>query len=858
MKAELGQQAKNGRVSIFLDGLDEVSATEFFNNLRHLVREFLADSDYKHVPLFISTRPYALKDRFSQDEAEEMEIEAFTQEEIDRFVTHYYPDDPQAHRLLMELRARPELRDLARVPALLGFLLLLYRKQQTAPENRIDLYNEVLHQLVSQWDHEKGVERAFKTTDIRRRDFLSHLAFARLIVGQKPTLSSSLVFSGSEILDEAERYCQSKQIPNQADLLAEDVKGTALLSQVGTDSYAFAHLTIQEFLAATTLAKDKDCPKHFCRAYFDPILSELEVLPMTLVMGDRAEELFSLLTELAESVDFKRLRLKARSLRYGSVPETVLTGLAELLKQMVTSEEVEFGYFAAVVKSFRGASIHAAKVIAAGVAGELSNEAEVYRSFAVRVLGFLENEAATQLIEAALQDTDRSVRVEAALFISLNNNGAAVDNLVAELRSEDSDVKEKAIYALWQIGTEKAIQGLKIAIQDTDKFVRGLALEALSNLTDTEAIPILIAYRTDPDPWVRKRIVSELGDIGGENVVDALIGAAQDSDTYVAQEALRWLGQSTVERVFDFLLDFLEKDAGILTGDAAEALGRIGNATAINRLYALLETYKIDDSERDPLSYISGGWIKDYVRVRAARALVRLGDERGKSVLLELLSEGDIGERKYAAYALKDLGGIDVQSLLTTRFSDAQDEEEQITLANCLLDLGASDQALIVNRMTSILNSHRGSRSHVIGAINVLGRLTGNGTVQALTKALAESSDVFVQIAAMTALGNVGTESELAVEQLLVGLIGVNAVSQTSARVLAKMSYVALARGLHLCLKSDWKYVRRKAGQTIAYYTSDASIEHTLSALVDTDPAPRVKEVAYEALSQINRRRWAV
>lgn len=859
MRKEFLERLKKGQVSIFLDGLDEVSGKEFFTSLRLSVREFLQDSDYQNARLFISTRPYAFKDRFSRDEAEEMEIEPFNQEQIERFVGHYYPGEPEANKLLVELKRRPELRELARVPALLGFLLLLYRKHRGAPENRIGLYDEVVHELVSQWDEEKGVERAFQTTEGRRRDFLSHMAFGRLLNLQQQPLPHSLVFSSQEILDEAERYCQSKRISNQADLLAEDVKATPLLSQIGTDSYAFAHLTIQEYLAATVLSKHEDCAKYFCRAYFDPTLSELEILPMTLVMAANDKGLFKVLGGLSESLDFKKLRLQARSLRYGSVPENVLTGLAEVLKQMVTGEEVEFGYFAAIVKSFRGASSHAAETIARVVADELNNDAAVYRSYAVRILGFLENETATRLLHRALEDSDGSVRVEAALFICVNDNGSAVESLIGELKSEDTELKEEVVYALWQIGTERAIEGLKKALEDEDKFIRKLSLEALSSLTGATAIPILIDHLEDSDAWVRRIVVTELGELGGENVLDALMKATDDPDSYVAEESLEWLGRSPSQRVVDFLLGFLDNHSGKIIGPAAEALGRAKDVKAIPKLYELLEKYKSDDTKKEPLSYLLGGWINGYVRVRAAAALVQLGDERGKPVLLEALSSGETGERKYAAYALKKFGAGEMTPLLLQAFKDARDDDEQIALANVLLSLEMNDLEPIVQAMNSIVDSRRGYRdSRITGAINVLGRTGGKAAVQGLTKAL-ENSDPTAQIAAIVALGNIAAEAEaeLAVEGLLKKLKGFNVVSEEAARVLASMNSSILARGLFLCLQSDWKYVRRKAAESIAYYTSGEAIEAELSSLAENDPAPRVKSVAAEALSQIQVRRWS-
>ncbi len=50
-----------------------------------------------------------------------------------------------------------------------------------------------------------------------------------------------------------------------ADDLFEDMTATALLREIGNDRYSFTHLTIQEYLAATIVVKDKNLSKLFCK-----------------------------------------------------------------------------------------------------------------------------------------------------------------------------------------------------------------------------------------------------------------------------------------------------------------------------------------------------------------------------------------------------------------------------------------------------------------------------------------------------------------------------------------------------------------------------------------------------------------
>ena len=92
-----------------------------------------------------------------------------------------------------------------------------------------------------------------------------------------------------------------------------------MLREIGNDTYVFTHLTIQEYLAATVLVKDKNLAKLFCQAYFDPTVCEMEVLPMTIGLSqshfnNTNINLYELLEKLPESINFANLRLHAKGL----------------------------------------------------------------------------------------------------------------------------------------------------------------------------------------------------------------------------------------------------------------------------------------------------------------------------------------------------------------------------------------------------------------------------------------------------------------------------------------------------------------------------------------------------------------
>lgn len=869
LRNDFYERLRNGSVSLFLDGLDEISGESFFNVLRLAVKDFVQNPAYRQVSIIITSRPYALLDQYSRDEMQELELAPFNQNQVEQFVYCYYEDRQLAAKFLDELRRRHELRELGSVPALLGFLLVLFRERGAAPESRLEIYREIVQQLAGRWDEEKAARRNFRTTTVRRIEFLSHLAFVRLFSESEPEFSRKLVFTGQQILRESERYSALIGQPHLADELAEEVKMTPLLREVGTDTFAFAHLTVQEYLAAIKAAEREDCERLFCRAYFDSTLCEMEVLPMMLGIIGRQNNLYDALEKLPESIDYKKLRLQAKSLRYGQCPDPTLEKLlSKLVEMIIEYRAVEHGYFEIIAKSFSGASGTTGETIARRVCEILGNEHEVYRSYAVRVLSLIGSDSAIEFLKQALRDEDASVRIEAALEISRVDGELAVESLVCELEAGEDDVRKEVVNALWQIGTKNAIERLKVLTGDPNYFVRKTALKALSNLCEEDAIPILVEKLKDEESWVRLTVVAELGEIGGESVIDGLISATKDKLS-VAEEAVKWLGKIGGQRAYDFLLKFIGESSRQLVGVAAEALGNIGNKECLPVLVKLFDHYnqvisekgerrkrKIENGEK--LRFILGDWIDNYIRVRIALALHRLGDARGIHILVDAL-KNDYHESKYAAKALAEIKGREVVPLLLETLEKIKNKDnyidEVIVIGKILCDLKVEDLTVVIELIADFLDGKKHSNdSRRVNAINVLGHSSGQNAVDALKNAL-EHSDPMVQLAAVIALGNIATDNETSVEGLLMrSIAGVNVVTERAARTLARIDERILCEGLVLCLKSVYGSAREKAIKIIGYYTNNEQIAEVLSEIALNDKNQAVKITAREAVIQFQNK----
>jgi len=157
--------------------------------------------------------------------------------------------------------------------------------------------------------------------------------------------------------------------------------------------------------------------------------------------------------------------------------------------------------------------------------------------------------------------------------------------------------------------------------------------------------------------------IGSWGDIGDSRAVEPLIEALGDEE----DRGIRWraavaLGEIGDERAVEPLIETLKDEDIIVRWNAAEALGEIEwqPKDDVERAYYLIareqwnKLVKLGEPTVEPLIKTLGD--KDWdVRMRAARALGEIGDERAVEPLIELLEDDDEGVRESAEEALEKI-----------------------------------------------------------------------------------------------------------------------------------------------------------------------------------------------------------
>ncbi len=483
LKQHVLQLMRDGQVAIFLDGLDEVSGTSYFSELQSMVSAFL-QSIYGNNTVIISTRPFAVR---KLGNAHLYEIAPFNPTQIKQFIQHYYGDTPENERFQEELLHRRELRELACVPALLGFILQLWRKGVFISDDKLALYDAVSREQVQQLDNDKeGIqpERKWLITDpdgLLKRDFLRRLAFDLLFKGvvnvaQNTVDIDSLVFSSDEMLKTARQFASRIRLLEDVSInprhLVEDAKATSLLRQVGADKYAFTHLTLQEYLAAVELSDREDYEAIFCRAYFNQTLVSMEVLPMTLGLINNPNKLYQVINDLPESLNFVGMNLLARGLDYGAgISNDEVSILTQRLVDFIrlSNFDVEKSEYLRSFSWLRKQSSYCKEF-----ASLLKHDDPAVRGRAAAVLGMVGDKNIVAFLLEALSDKEEYVRQKVAGALGRIGDKTAIPFLSKRL-DEDKDnaaIYEKALCQLGQIDKakieRKALGDLRHLIMKSD------------------------------------------------------------------------------------------------------------------------------------------------------------------------------------------------------------------------------------------------------------------------------------------------------------------------------------------------------------------------------------------------------
>ncbi len=259
------QRLKKGKCLVLLDGLDEVADLKQRQAVSAWVEKQIIE--YSRCHFIITARPQGYLSA-PVEGVQVLEVQPFNTAQVQRFIDAWYlaneitafggkTDEGVRHRakqgardLMQRLREAPTLSALTVNPLLLTMIAMVHRYRGQLPGRRVELYAEISEVLLGHWAAGKGIQNAL--TAAQKRVVLQPLAFqmmrhkARTIDTENAMKIIALPLERVGVTGEAVQ-----------NFLSDVQASSGLLLERESMQWSFAHLTFQEYLAATHILDNK-------------------------------------------------------------------------------------------------------------------------------------------------------------------------------------------------------------------------------------------------------------------------------------------------------------------------------------------------------------------------------------------------------------------------------------------------------------------------------------------------------------------------------------------------------------------------------------------------------------------------
>jgi len=319
---------------LILDGIDEISKEIQNTTIRDIEKLGLKLSESKILATVRKSELNKLLDNF-----EILEISPLNDKQIEEIAKKWLPKN---NTFTSVLKKKP-YKDLANRPIFLTFLLILFERYTDLPTQAHEIYDDVVHLVIKEWDEHRDIVRHSKYSDFSTRKkvkFLSEVSYLLTYKVKQKVFSSKIL--ESIYLEIHEKY----NLPSEEmkEVVLEIESHTGLISESYYKHFEFSHLSIQEFLCASHLVHlpyTNETIKYFFE-YPEPLAIA------TCLSGDSGSWLSNLI--LNHSLNIRNFSGKKQE--FSSSMFTLLNRLLTESPNFKTSEELGIT-FLYIISEFR-------------------------------------------------------------------------------------------------------------------------------------------------------------------------------------------------------------------------------------------------------------------------------------------------------------------------------------------------------------------------------------------------------------------------------------------------------------------------------------------------------------------------
>ncbi|WP_295385657.1 SUMF1/EgtB/PvdO family nonheme iron enzyme [uncultured Thiodictyon sp.] len=309
-----------GHAAVLLDGLDEVANPGLRRRVARLVDAFTRA--YAGCRFVVTSRIVGYSDASRLGEGyANTTVRDFTLDDVRVFLTQWHrliaighlgPGEAaetlavtQTRQLLDAIDKNDRVRELAINPLMLTVIALIHRDRVKLPDRRAELYQEAVDVLLGKWDEARGVQeslilndRPFDISD--RRLVLQQVALsmheqAIKEIDAEPLRELLKVQLGGAVADARELDAAVTRFLN----VIQERTGLLIARAEGT--YAFSHLTFQEYLAALAIAGRDDYLDYSLRRSPDAWWREVILLAAGYLSTQSKEKTTRLIRAIADA-----------------------------------------------------------------------------------------------------------------------------------------------------------------------------------------------------------------------------------------------------------------------------------------------------------------------------------------------------------------------------------------------------------------------------------------------------------------------------------------------------------------------------------------------------------------------------
>lgn len=246
---------QQGKVVIFLDGLDEISS-QFRRKIQDHIIEF--SRNYYNTYLIITCRTQTSE--YILPNFDYVEVADFNPQQVEQFAKNWFAaladTQQQAIELTQKFIAKLELpenkqtAELAVTPILLSLTCWVFNDLQDLPIKRSDLYERGIDLLLSKWDDRRGIRRDSVSEIYRQLTLTQRKQLLSYIAKTKFEQEQYILFEQNEIQGYIAEYLH---ISNEdAEVVLQEIEAQhGLLIERSHGIWSFSHLTFQEYFVAS-------------------------------------------------------------------------------------------------------------------------------------------------------------------------------------------------------------------------------------------------------------------------------------------------------------------------------------------------------------------------------------------------------------------------------------------------------------------------------------------------------------------------------------------------------------------------------------------------------------------------------